>query len=487
MFIKLFVDALFHEEEQVRTNAMVFVSDIDQTDDLQRLLTIKFRSALGVKPSSTAPPPSSPFSKKENTITPLAKRALHVLENIEPPVVGQKDFDLQTTIFDIIKFLEKHRKIILYRMSTLEYEYDKIKYINHDIFESAVYALFYMNPRYPNFAKFLAQVVLSGITDRKLAFFPMRIKKRQIDLQNSAWTEVALTTLTQIPSVDNIAIYEMFKKNLYDKNTHNLVVRYGDSYLADMLNKLFDDMAVKFDPNTFSARASAGIIPSIEAIPPVEYKTPEDKNLIRVSPASYAYMDKLKSYRIARSLNMGKFIIDTHTVFPNPNEGIQYMKHLLKTAPSSLEFMRFLIYSLTAEYTAEDIYLRSTAMNIAKGISINEDELELFFKQPKNDSKGEFASEHRRLAMRLWILIDPENPRLKSMLQSAVSNPDFQDIDDIKTEARNFLKYREISSETVLRITPPGKYSFPLPVTFSGGPPRYPKVAKCQTAFGKAR
>ena len=377
--VERFVDALFHEEKQVRTNAVVFVSDIIRNSYAslpERLLLGRLKSALGVK--TKTPPtdhfPSSPFVKKEGTITPEAKMALHVLENIQSPV-GRQDFEFQTAIFDIIKFLEKHKKVA----------------DNSDIFASAVRALVYINPLYPTLDKFLTQVVLREIEGGEV-------------------------------------------------------------------------------------KRSASTRPPIKTESPVEYKTTKDKDLIRVSPSSYDYMEELESYSIARSLKVGRFIIDTPTTFSDPIEGMQYMiesirymKHLLKTAPSSLEFLRFLVYS----FTSPDIYLRSTAMNIAKGISINEEQIMSFLIRIGDsdivpDPADPFVSEHKSLALRLWILIDPKNPKLEHTLE-IIADDGIDKYRELRKEARKLLRTGIISSEIVFRD------------------PIAERAHKCQSAFyGKA-
>ena len=492
--IEIFVDALFYSENyNVRHNSIVFVSDMIQNPFLQSILKSRLYQALDVQVPSSVPQSQeksltigpltityhrssqgkelnssseatlpalyeaeseddrlqrerqnfalaqepNQFSlrrKISDTISKVRRRgftspfriipvevvrALHVLADMRPPI-GQKDFLIQKAVFDILELV-------------VDKKYSTGKNLDlFGIFETAMRALFNLNPHYPKFDVLLAKVV---------------IKEYYGDgrwggsLRNSSWLVVALETLEKIPQL-NVKVYRTFR-TIYNRQKGS--VPSGDVDRGDQLMRITDNMERIFEPENFDTKPVREDSKEVSDNK-VKINRFKDKNLVRVSPSVFEYIERAPGFRMTPSLRVGFLMIPHNSALTDPAKDIEHLKDMLKKAPSSLEFLRFLVYS----FTAPDIYLRSMAVNIAKNMSINENELEAFFMDPKNDSKGQFESEHRRLAMRLWILIDPENPRLHNMLKSAVSDPNFEDIDDIKKEARDFLNKRIISSANVL-------------------------------------
>ena len=392
--IEVFVDSLFYtadsEKEisskqklkrnrdiagfEVRTNSVVFISDMIQNPVAESLLLRRLYHALGV-----SDPRISSFKKR--TITPEVQMALYALADIRPSI-GQKDFDLQKAIFDIMKKA-----------------YQKKDYHSREgiVFEVATRSLFHLNPSYPSFDLFLAKVVRGAVS------------KRMMD--HSVWPEVALETLEKMSQV-NIKVYRLLRK-LYHRKRGTTI---GGAHI-DLLKRVVDNMERVFEPENFTTKPVSNI--SDNSVDRVEIEESKDKNLFRVPLSVVEYVENLK-------VNL-----DTRTVR-------QHLKNLIRKAPSSQQFLETLFFGLDR---SANMYDRSLAMDIIENMSINESEIEAFFKDPKNDPK------HKELVMRLWVLIDPKSPRRQNMLESNIFISNFKDNDILRESAQRLLREGTINIE----------------------------------------
>ncbi len=400
---------------RVRTNSVVFVSDMIQNPVLQSLLLSRIHQALNVPDSSNITGPTSimgktfPSKNKTPTITPEAKMALYALADIRPPV-GKKDFELQKIIFDIMKKM-------------VEGDFLSSSSFKYEMFEVTLRALFNLNPSYPDFDLFLAKIVMSA-TDK----YEIRLDLR---------AEIALRTLEEIQLIRplNIKIYRKFRK-IYNRG--------GPTEMVVRLIRITDNMARVFEPE--KAPKQVGKTADNPA-DKVEITLPEDKNLFRVPPSVAEHVENLTVHlppilhlngRTAWGGSAVHFAV-------NPQHRIQHLKNLIGKAPSSREFLAVLFHSLEK---SSYIYHRALATDIINGMSFNENALEAFFKEPRNDIDPA-DNEHRLLAMRLWTLMDPESPRRQNMLESAIALSGFKDSDTLREEARNLLKKGIISIKDI--------------------------------------
>ena len=243
MLIQIFIDALFHEEGFVRTNAAVFLSDITNRQIMEPMLINRLHYLLNGNtiPEHTASRTSSPsttykisaqsntslptvaseYSKQNKALAPiqgatstvlqpltrmgkvlsffiprnlkpaskkqLAQQlaALHVLANMRNPV-GQQDFALQEKIFNIAFNKKINRKFYM------------------DLRVTAIRALLNVNPDYPGFPQRLADCVLEEKLDRLHEDYFTR----------SFWIRAtAASALAKIQPSDN-DIYRKLKQSL---------------------------------------------------------------------------------------------------------------------------------------------------------------------------------------------------------------------------------------------------------------------------------
>lgn len=433
--IQVFIDALFHPEGFVRTNAAVFLSDIHNRQVMEPMLLERLHFYLSVNTSSkhsvdTTPSPSTtytheisaqnkislltvantvaelvsleaafslikfahtakkakdmvvrPFTKKREHSLSLQKSALYTLADMRNPV-GQQDFALQEQLFHIAF------------NTSLDWE----------LRVTAIRALLNINSEYPGFAQRLADTVLTETLPRHHEDYFTR----------SFWIRAtAASALAKIQSSDN-DIYRKLRQALNAEEHH------PDLY------KLIEK-AIEVTLQSIQRVHSRGPIHTSESSLALTERT-KDLTLLDTRSNSQAFIRVPNNFPqiIATTLQETKRTTDLRISVGYPQQnGSQVfnftpdfpgdqIKELEDSHRKGLYGPEF-IETLTSFLTHPEIYLRSTATSLAKAISINEGALMNFLKDPLTPWK------QKESAVKLWNLIEPDNPRLPQIVEQYVS------------------------------------------------------------------
>ena len=374
--IETFITALFHPNEQVRLNSAIFLSDMRQNPLVEEILLKRLSFILETQTSGSA------FIDKISAMLPNNNKqrrflnyALSALANMPS---APDHIELQNQLFDIVSQAFKQKDTAM--------------------FELSVKALLNVNSRYLNLDVHLANMFA-------LSFDHIN--------SSSGWDKISTHNYRHLL---NILISTLRKIQPISEIAYETLVRFKwmASHKEDIVDTL-NNLRMLLDNKEREMLASQ----STEGKGGFKHKLAEGSELFRISPASFEYVEQ----QVERIFRLAEY----------PVHNLEHHKALITTDLNSFEAGQFLLHSLKSS----DNRIRFLAMNIAKEISVNETNVIDFFNNPTNDHKG--RAQHRRLAMELWYLIDPENQRLKTMLETAVSDPNFQDIDSIKKQARNLL------------------------------------------------